>query len=518
MGNLSIFSFGLFLFSISAASVWGQSCCPDAGSSLSTFAGTGVYGNSGDGGSATSAELELIYEITEDAAGNIYLSDGNASVIRKVDTSGIITTFAGNGTNGFSGDGGPATSAQLFFPTYMAFDGAGNLYVCDSDNNRVRKITPGGTITSLAGPVFNFPFGIAVDAAGNIYVSDDNNHEIKKVTPGGVLSIIAGTGTQGYSGDGGLGTSAMIGQPEALAITPAGNLVFDDDVNSRIRQVDLTTGIITTVVGNGTFGTGGAGGPASLAGLGDPQGLGYCGGNLYWADAALGGIEMVDVCGIVRRVLPTSYSCQGLYVDGQGNLYSSLGRTVMKLSADCSPTPTPACVPAATSTPTASFTPTPTATATPTRTPTFTPTATFTATPSASATASPTVTLTATPSASPTATPTVTLTSTPTATSTPPCALEVWPDPFNPKTAEGNVMKIGCLPPGSTVAIYTLSGEDVWSTQQTSFQYGLPYTATWDGRNQNGAFVSSGIYYYVVQGGGLAPQRGKFIVANSPPQ
>jgi len=183
-------------------------------------------------------------------------------------------------------------------------------------------------------------------------------------------------------------------------------------------------------------------------------------------------------------------------------------------------TPTPTSTPTPTPPPCSgnTCTPTDTPTSTPTSTPSFTPSST----PTSTITSSPTLTPTSTPSSTATSTGTPTLTATPTSTgtptntATPACVPQVWPDPFNPKYAVDHVLKIGCLTPGSTVTIYTLSGEKVWSTGQSSFQYGVPYTATWDGRNQDGAQVSPGVYYYVILQGGQATQRGKFLIAGGP--
>ena len=155
-----------------------------------------------------------------DTAGNLFIADTNDNVIRKVTPGGIISTVAGNGTQGFSGDGGPAISAQLFSPYGVAVDTAGNLFIADTVNNRIRKVTPGGIISTVAGngtqgsggdggpatsaQLFN-PTGVAVDTAGNLFIADMANNRIRKVTPAGVISTVAGNGTQGFSGDGGPG-------------------------------------------------------------------------------------------------------------------------------------------------------------------------------------------------------------------------------------------------------------------------------------------------------------------------
>jgi len=209
-------------------------------------AGSGIQGYSGDGGPATSAELNWPWAVAVDAAGNIYFTDTDNQRIRKVAVStGIITTVAGTGTAGYSGDGGPATGAQL-----------------------------------------NSPFGIAVDAAGNIYFADHFNNRIRKVTAStGDISTVAGSGTQGFSGDGATATSAEIYYPTSVAVDAVGNLYIADDVNDRIRKVTASTGIIQTLAGTGSTGYSGDGGPATSGELFWPYGVAVdTAGNIYIAD------------------------------------------------------------------------------------------------------------------------------------------------------------------------------------------------------------------------------------------
>ena len=223
----------------------------------------------GDGGPATSAFLNSPEGVAVDGAGNLYIADTSNYRIRKVGTDGIITTVAGTGSFGFSGDGGPATSAEFDSPEDVVVDGAGNLYIADAGKNyRIRKVDTGGIITTVAGTwgagfsgddgpatsaLLNFPYGIALDGAGNLYIADTVNHRIRKVDTGGTITTVAGTGAAGFSGDDGPATSAQLNFPYGVALDGAGNLYIADTVNNRIRKVD-TNGAITTVAGGGTPG------------------------------------------------------------------------------------------------------------------------------------------------------------------------------------------------------------------------------------------------------------------------
>ncbi len=242
------------------------------------------------------AALNQPYGVTPDSAGNLYIADDQNNRIRKV-SGGTITTVAGIGTMGFSGDGGPATSALLYIPHGVAADSAGNLYIADTGNLRVRKVS-GGTITTVAGngtvsfsgdggpatsASINIPYGVAVDSAGNLYIADTGNNRIRKVS-GGTITTVAGNGTASFSGDGGPATSASINEPWAVAVDSAGNLYIADYANNRIRKV--SGGTITTVAGNGVVGFSGDGGPATNALLGYPEGVAVdSAGNLYISDS-----------------------------------------------------------------------------------------------------------------------------------------------------------------------------------------------------------------------------------------
>jgi uncharacterized protein (TIGR03437 family) len=243
---------------------------------LSRIAGTGRAGNTGDGGAATSAQLDFPDGIAVDAAGNVYVADRNSHVVRKI-SGGNISTVAGNGTAGYTGDGGAATSAQLNAPTGIAVDGAGNLYLGDTGNNVVRKIVPGGAISTFAGSgnqgysgdggaalnaSLNQPQGEAWDQAGNLYFADTGNHRVRRVAPNGVITTVAGNGLANYSGDnvGGTGvvsssgdngpaTASSVVLPTDVAVDRAGNLYVTDFGNSKVRIVS-GAGVITTLIGN----------------------------------------------------------------------------------------------------------------------------------------------------------------------------------------------------------------------------------------------------------------------------
>ena len=247
---------------------------------ITTFAGTGITGYSGDGGPATSAGLVGPQGVAVDGQGNVYIVDGNGDRVRKVDRAGTITTFAGTGLRGFSGDGGPATSARLNNPEGVAVDQDGNVYIADLQNGRVRKVNPVGTITTFAGggpslgdggratsALVRYPYGVAVDGQGNVYIADRVDHRVRVVNKQGTITTFAGTGSGGFTGDGGAATHAQVFAPFGVAADGKGNIYIGDTQNYRVRKVTVgastapspVTGTPSgTVLVNGKPYTGGA--------------------------------------------------------------------------------------------------------------------------------------------------------------------------------------------------------------------------------------------------------------------
>lgn len=261
--------------------------------------GSGIPGFSGDGGPATAASISPA-DIAIDSQGNIVLAESTAR-IRRIDmATGIITTMAGTGVAGFGGDGGPATSAQISAATGIAVDGAGTVYVADTTNNRIRRIdVVSGIIETIAGTgagassgdggsavaaEVNAPRGIAIDAGGDVLFTDGDRIRKIDVTTG-LIDAVAGTGTSGFSGDGGPATGALLVQPSSVAANATGDVFIADTGNQRIRRVDAATGVITTVAGDGAPSFSGDGGSAIAASLLSPQGVAVDGaGNLVIAD------------------------------------------------------------------------------------------------------------------------------------------------------------------------------------------------------------------------------------------
>ena len=277
---------------------------------ITTFAGTGEYGFSGDGGPATKARLYSPSAVAVDREGNLFISDESNSRIRKVNKDGIITTFAGTGEEGHSGDRGPATSAKLTDTGGIAFDDRGNLYLADEFS--VRKINRSGTITTVAGtgqagfsgdggPATEARFeanDLALDREGNMYIADTENNRIRKVDKDGIIHTIAGTGKEGYSGDGGPATKAALNLPTGIALDGEGNLFIACHHNSRVRKVDKD-GTITTVAGTGQMGFNREKGSARKVMLNQPWDVYFDdeSGDLYIADAFNSRIRAVHLGG-----------------------------------------------------------------------------------------------------------------------------------------------------------------------------------------------------------------------------
>lgn len=370
--KLRIFIFQLLLCSICANS-----------QIITTIAGDTVAGYSGDGGLAIYAKFNQPQGIVSDSVGNIYIADAGNNVVRKIDTAGIITTFAGNGfgagtglvsnlaTGGaYSGDGGLATQAQLNCPFDVAIDKNGNVYIADAGNHVIRKVNTLGIITTVAGnglmgysgnwgiatsAKLRYPQGVAVDNSGNIYISDSGNDVVRKVlATSGIIKRIAGGGTQ-FPGNGGLATSCVMSNPCGIKTDSRGNVFFIDEHNDRIRKIN-SSGIISTYAGNSGFnipnGYAGDGGPAISATLNTPQALALdnC-GNLFLADTWNFIVRRIDNDGIINTFAGTPnshgysgdggiarnakmYTVTGVAIDSKCNLFISdgLNNVIRKVS------------------------------------------------------------------------------------------------------------------------------------------------------------------------------------------
>ncbi len=322
---------------------------------IHSFAGTGAVEPfkpfSGDGKLAVHDPSMVPQSLAVDAAGNVYLTDRWNNRVRKVDTSGVITTVAGNGDFGFSGDGGPATSAQINVQFgFLAIDGNGNLYIADQANNRVRKVDSSGTITTVAGngkanpcnpdctgdvgdglparkALVTNPFGLAFDQSGNLYISEGDSRVRKVDAATGLISTVAGNGTFEFTGDGGPATQAGVGGPLGLAFDAAGNLYIADNgpFVDRIRKVDAATQIITSVVGSGPKDARlprGDGGPATEASIYFCWGIAFdSADNLYLTDWK-NRIRKVDPAGTITTAA------------GAGRAYAGNGRRAARAELD----------------------------------------------------------------------------------------------------------------------------------------------------------------------------------------
>ena len=319
---------------------------------ITTIVGNGTGAFAGDGGTATSSEIYRPWGVAIDGNGNLYVADDYNVRVRKITPAGIISTFAGTGTSSYSGDGGPATAATFNSIASIAVDAANNVYIADEGNHRIRKIATSGIVTTVAGngtggfagdgsaataASLNFPTGVALDAAGNIYIADYSNQRVRKVTASGIISTIAGTGTAGYSGDGAAATAAQLNQPLNIAVGPSGSVFISDNGNFRVRKIN-TSGIITTAIGTGSPGFSGDGGAATAAAIYGTYGITTDrSGNIYLGDNGNNRIRKITAAGVISTIAGDGtggfagdggaataaeiYNPIGVAVDTLGNVY-----------------------------------------------------------------------------------------------------------------------------------------------------------------------------------------------------
>jgi hypothetical protein len=292
----------------------------DTGPPIATSAGTGEPGSGGDEGPAVSAQLTHPYGVAVDEAGTLYLSEFSGHRIRKVTRDGTVSTYAGTGEATYGGDDGPAVSAHVNHPRGVAVDSTGALYIADTGNHRVRKVAADGTISTFAGTgtagfsgdggpataaELDRPYGVAVDGAGRVHIADHNNHRIRTVGPDGTIDTFAGTGEAGYAGDGAAARSARLSGPHAVAVDRTGAVHIADAGNHRVRRV-APDGTISTVAGTGQDGFGGDGGPAEAAQLNCPAAVAVdSAGCLYIGDQYNHRIRKVAADGTLSTVAGT---------------------------------------------------------------------------------------------------------------------------------------------------------------------------------------------------------------------
>ncbi len=281
---------------------------------ITTFAGTGIDGDSGDGGPALSASFSYPCAMTIVPGGEMYVCDRQNNKVKKIAIDGTITTIAGNGAYGFSNDGGAATNAELEFPGGVTVNNAGDVFVADINNNRIRTINSAGIINTIAGTgtmgyngdnipataaMLMIPYNLATDGS-NIYFADAGNNRIRVINAeDGKIYTVAGNGVSGYSGDGSAATDASLNFPTGVALDKQGNLYIADFSNSSIRKVNKA-GIITTIAGNGTDGNSGDGGAATSALLHHPSTLTIDkNGNIHFIDDGNNRVRKIDTSGTI---------------------------------------------------------------------------------------------------------------------------------------------------------------------------------------------------------------------------
>lgn len=291
-------------------------------SDLVVVAGTGSLGFAGDGGPATSAELDCPTGLTFDRSGTLFIVDHANNRVRRIDRFGVISTIAGSGPTGpqqgaFSGDGGTATSATLRGPWGITVDRSGNLFVSDRDNGRIRRIDSHGIITTFAGngdlgfsgdgvratrSSLDRPLGMAVDRSGNLFVADENNNRVRRIDAHGIITTIAGTGDHASYGDGGQADRAAIADTQDVVLTTAGELIVSESEGHRLRRIDGRR-VISTLAGTGQPGRSGDGGPAASAMIDDPGGLAIdARGTVFVADRGNHCIRAIDPNGLISSV------------------------------------------------------------------------------------------------------------------------------------------------------------------------------------------------------------------------
>jgi len=300
---------------------------------IETYAGRAILRDldPSPGDLATRNQLRFPRGVAPDAAGNLFIAENQPGLVHKINASGVISLVAGGGGYGDGGDGGPAVDAQLRTPSGVAVDAAGALFIADYSSFKIRKVTPDGKITSYAGtgeygydgdggPATQAKLrnvrGIVTDSAGNLYFADQTSHCVRKISPNGVIITIAGSGVPGFSGDGGPAASAHLNNPTDVVLDAAGNLYITDSMNGRLRKVS-PAGVITTIAGNGTYGLGGDGGPATSAQLGAISGVALdAAGNIFLADSGQNRIRRINPAGIITTI--AGYDEQGLGIGGFG--------------------------------------------------------------------------------------------------------------------------------------------------------------------------------------------------------